>query len=524
MPLSEPVRIYWAVGIAASIVLHASGVAGAVLLAERYTGRTVETQISFSNEGSAAAVPVATATEAAVVSQAATVAEPEKPAPAAAETVRQTSEPVEPVQPEIARATEQDSIAPSGTENATATTAETIDPLGSDDVAEQEKAATLLAEDAEATEPTAPEALSSLPPDTAETQSAAEAVDAASADIAQPVSTSEVPPSDKQETAVPFSDGASVAAANGAETVASSNSAVTGTGSGGSVETLSATTSAERLSGDRPETTALGGDSTQVETLTPVTTSGSGQAAPFSGGQETVAPIEQPFETALLVPARPGSVLGTAVDQPSDRYRRIVDFVRRYAGGDCFIALPAMSPGGVVTFQTFGRDKQREDAFRTALAGFDGLEAEVSGGNVADTQCLALSFAREVRRYPGFSLIIDLDEADMKSGTRLSGSVLNVQGRELHLLLVDNDGLVQSIDRFLEPGDTADRPFSAPLVLTGGPVVTKQILIAVATNDRLDALSEPVQEPAGSYFTRLSDEIEKTGADVDLAVEGFSVR
>src|SRR5262249_11540193 len=50
---------------------------------------------------------------------------------------------------------------------------------------------------------------------------------------------------------------------------------------------------------------------------------------------------QQPFETAILVPARPNSVLGTEVDQPTDRYRKIVDFIRGYGGGDCFIALPA---------------------------------------------------------------------------------------------------------------------------------------------------------------------------------------
>lgn len=73
-----------------------------------------------------------------------------------------------------------------------------------------------------------------------------------------------------------------------------------------------------------------------------------------------------------------------------------------------------MNPAGAVTFQTFGRDKAREDAFRKALLGLDGLQAEISSGNVANPQCLALSFARDIQRYPGFSLIIDLDEADMK--------------------------------------------------------------------------------------------------------------
>jgi hypothetical protein len=238
---------------------------------------------------------------------------------------------------------------------------------------------------------------------------------------------------------------------------------------------------------------------------------------------ETATPVE-PVETALLVPARPGSTLGTAVDKPSDRYRRIVDFIRHYPGGDCFIALPAMSLDGSVTFQTFGHDKAREDSFRQAIFDLDGLQAEIRSGNVADPQCLALSFARSAKRYPGFSLMIDLDEGEVASGTRLSGSVLNAMERELHLLLVDDDGRVQSADRFLSAGDSLDRPFDAPLVLTGGPVTTKQILIAITAEPPLPGLAAPVDESANSFFTKLGQEIDATGADVDLAVEGFSVR
>ena len=239
---------------------------------------------------------------------------------------------------------------------------------------------------------------------------------------------------------------------------------------------------------------------------------------------EAAQPVERPVETALLVPARPGSILGTEVDKPSDRYRRIVDFIRQYSAGDCFIALPAMNLDGDVTFQTFGRDKVREEQFREALSGLDDLRAEISTGDVANSQCLALSFARSAKRYPGFSLMIDLDEAEIASGARLSGSVLNADDRELHLLLVDDEGQVQSIDKFLAAGDGTDRTFETPLSLTGGPVVTKQILLAITTDPSLPILAEPVNEPANAFFDKLAREIAETGADIDLAVEGFSVR
>lgn len=494
--LTEPAKIYWAIGIAASLALHATGVAGAVLLADQYTTRkAVATEITFSDAVSPAVAPVSAAREVASASETATVAEPERLAPTATEaTAIPASETLAPVATEAGRAAEQETLGPSATNAAATLSPQAVQPL---DGAKPQTA-----------EMAVPETLSSAEPETAGEISAGqpETIAASSAEAVQSTTASEALSGSQPEVAA-------VAAAEDTGLVAP-----TSTASAVTAEPLQPDSALAPVEG--ATSLAATGSEASGQVVSPQSTS----TAQVPGGQETVAPIELPLQTALLVPARPGSVLGSEVDKPSDRYRRIVDFVRQYAGGDCFIALPAMSPAGAVTFQTFGRDKAREDAFRSALLGLDGLQAEISSGNVANPQCLALSFARDIRRYPGFSLIIDLDEADMKSGARLSGSVLNAKGRELHLLLVDNDGLVQSIDSFLKPGDGTDRPFSAPLVLTGGPVVTKQILIAVATDDRLQALSEPVSEQADVYFRRLGEEIQASGADIDLAVEGFSVR
>jgi hypothetical protein len=68
-----------------------------------------------------------------------------------------------------------------------------------------------------------------------------------------------------------------------------------------------------------------------------------------------------------------------------------------------------------------------------------------------------------------------------------------------------------------------DRTFSVPLTLTGGPVVTKQILIAIATEPPLWGLDK-ISEPAADFFHELATQVEASHADVDLAVEGFNVR
>jgi hypothetical protein len=652
---SEPAKIYWAIGIAASLAFHASGVAGAVLLADRYVEETVPTEITFSGQASPAAKPVPAQAEVATATETARVAEQEKLQPSVAETTaKATTEALQPLETGAVGVAAQEKLAPSAAEAPAKPVAETLQPVETDAERPAEAPPSLRPEAAadavaEAVQPVAPlEAQPGSRPESAAVVSDGDTVAAADAAAAavQPVAPLEAQPGSRPESAAVVSDGDTVAAADAAaaavqpvapleaqpgsrpesaavvsdgDTVAAADAAAAAVQPVAPLEaqpesqpesaavvsdgdTLVASDSSERLTSSAPGAAAVSGQpaekvaaleqSTSESTVPaivadqpaptarsesrPAQVVGALSAAepasepattlkpevlqpqPLDAGTEppagaatrpevlgptagpldadaesvpvapdapqAVKPVEEPVETALLVPARPDSSLGTEVDKPSDRYRRIVEFIRRYGGGDCFIALPAMSADGAVTFQTFGRDKVREDAFRQALFEVNGFEAEISSGNVADPQCLALSFARGAKRYPGFSLMIDLDEAEVASGTALSGSVLNAGGRELHLLLVDDEGRVQSLDNLLAAGDGTDRPFSTPLTLTGGPVATKQILIAIATDDPLAALAAPVDEPANAYFKRLGQEIAATGADVDLAVEGFSVR
>jgi hypothetical protein len=583
---SEPAKAYWTIGIVASVALHASAVAGAVLLADRYARSAVHTEITFSDEASPIATPAPSEAEVAAVSETAQMAEQEKLAPADPEAVtKPASETLQPLQADPAQTAEQETITPLGVEAAPSPSTQTVKPEQTE-VAAVSETEPASKPDSEAIQPVESDSLSeSVQP---------EKITGTSPETAQPIAPSEAPSEGSQETATVVSDSDALTASDSTERPASTEPSTIAPPPDEAAERISALeqpsgtplTSSETveqvaaLTADQPASTTVsappestsesvtslqpealqpsdavvaptstaptkpeviqpavgtmdgGAGSTGVaplptEVLQPTTGgqgSVTGRDAVIPGVSDTIQPVEQEVETALLVPARPDSSLGTEVDKPTDRYRRIVDFVRQYAGGDCFIALPAMSPDGAVTFQTFGRDKVREEAFKAALSGIDGFQAEVSNGDIADPQCLALSFARTTKRYPGFSLMIDLDEADIASGTRLSGKVLNAGERELHLLLIDDEGKVQSLDKVLEPGNATDRPFGTPLTLTSGPVVTKQILIAVATDKPLAALVGPLDQPATEYFAKLEQEIDATGADVDLAVEGFSVR
>lgn len=589
--LVEPSAVYWTIGILASLALHASGVAGAVLLADRYVQSAPPTEITFSDEASPVAAPLPSETEVAAVSESAIAQEHETLAPATPDpAANPASETLQPLETETAQTAQRETLTPSSAESAVSVATETVVPTQTEvaAVSETEQISTPVSEVSQVSrsEPEAAQPVESADAPAADTPASLQPQSVVETPVEgiDPAATPQALPEGPSETATAIYESDSFAASGNSDRVVSSTPS--STVSGEVPETIAAVETSTGVvppaSNEQPVATSIPAENlvpevatapSVGETLQPVTSvppetsglqpTGTGPIStapvqpealsPVTGssdtggesvgvvpaqpeviaptveipgaGPETVQPVEEPLETALLVPARPDSSLGTEVDKPTDRYRRIVDFVRQYSGGDCFIALPAMSPGGEVTFQTFGRDKQREDAFKQALLGLDGLRAEISSGDVADPQCLALSFARAAKRYPGFSLMIDLDEADFASGGSLSGSVLNAGDRELHLLLVDDEGKVQSLDRFLGSGGGTDRHFGTPLTLTGGRAVeTKQILVAIATDRPLPALAGPINQPADIYFAKLEKEIDATDADVDLAVEGFNVR
>lgn len=103
----------------------------------------------------------------------------------------------------------------------------------------------------------------------------------------------------------------------------------------------------------------------------------------------------------------------------------------------------------MVSLDGFADKPARLTQFLDAFGTVTGVAASTRGGTVSSPQCRVLSFARTLARYPGFSLQLDLVDRELSSGDVLSGAIANGAGRSVHLLLVDDEGKVQSMDRFL---------------------------------------------------------------------------
>ena len=235
-------------------------------------------------------------------------------------------------------------------------------------------------------------------------------------------------------------------------------------------------------------------------------------AEPSGGGDEQVA---------MTVPQAPV----TAPPKPSaaDSFAGVVRFLQTHDDGGCFVAMPSTRPGGLLGLDGFTDDGARLTRFVRDFETATSVAANPSSAVVSPAQCRALAFARTLPRYPKFSLRFALERRDLGNGEALSGTILNSADRPIHLLVVDDEGKVQSLDRHVVRS-ASGVSFAAPMTLTAGPVATVQLLVALSGDKPFETLDALNGKAADAFFDALTEEIAARGIATDLAIASFSVR
>lgn len=217
----------------------------------------------------------------------------------------------------------------------------------------------------------------------------------------------------------------------------------------------------------------------------------------------------------------PAPESGAAADQ--GLYAQVLNYLRGLPDIDCFAALPALGADGLLRLEVFGPAATGLEAFRTGLEAETGLVPAMVLRPISRGQCATLNFVRATPDYPATGLYFDLDARVIDSGSQLSGKIAgrNADKGALHLLLVDNAGRVQVLDRFLHP----DGRFSIPMTLQGGAVQTWQMLMAVAVPGRIEllrGLSGP--QAAAPLFSALKDTTRRNDLRPGVAVMAFALQ
>lgn len=230
-------------------------------------------------------------------------------------------------------------------------------------------------------------------------------------------------------------------------------------------------------------------------------------------------PVDQPAGG----PTDPGTLpvqAATEAPPPDPRLLQLVDRIRAQLTDPCLLALPIMRGEGELTVSLLS------DSDRNASALTDELVAGIEGDIGRETllldprQCPAVAFARRDTRYPVFGLGLQLDAQSVASGDSLRGQISNGTGYVQTLLLVDENGAVHDLRRFLLTSSRVTR-FDIPVARMRQPRDTRQLLIALATPQRLNTVTARAGDAAGPFFDALFAEIGQTAL---IGVASFDVR
>lgn len=235
-----------------------------------------------------------------------------------------------------------------------------------------------------------------------------------------------------------------------------------------------------------------------------------------------------PDDTVAAVPVIPPpterTVRRVPRTPPTSRDLAVADLIQRIQSNpapDCLVALPRrVGADGIGLTLISAQDDARAEFANRLLTRPEDAEIRQTPMLIDPRQCPALGFVAANRDYPATRIGIRIERAEVPSGNRLSGTLTNVRQRNLTLFLVDNNGVVHNLDRFVAQQDGTLR-FDVPVTRVGPRRDTKQLILAVASDDPLDQFSALSGQRAEDVFTNLSAALVR---DVALAVLAFDVR
>ncbi|MCU0911514.1 MAG: serine/threonine protein kinase [Rhodobacteraceae bacterium] len=263
--------------------------------------------------------------------------------------------------------------------------------------------------------------------------------------------------------------------------------------------------------------------------------------APESGVLTPDAPVAQTVLALNAVPEpQPPSAGGTpqpaaARPPPSAQDQAIGALVERIraatrtglselGGGveipPCQVALPRRDGAEGVGLAMISADEAlMEDFAQRALTAEDAAIRQTRT-LIDPRQCPVLDYVRLNRDYPATGIGLRVDTPVVESGGRLTGVLRGVAGRHVTLLLIDDNGVVQDLQRFLAFSGNLTR-FDVPVTRAGPSRDTSQLLLAIATRQPPDSIRARIGRLAEEVFADLGGE---PYANAALALATFDVR
>lgn len=263
-----------------------------------------------------------------------------------------------------------------------------------------------------------------------------------------------------------------------------------------------------------------------VPVVAPVQRALSPSLAPLSGSADRAAAEVVSALTTAALPgvARPAPrATVAAAAPPSAQDLAVGDLIARIRAtpsDPCLLALPRRDGAEGIGLELIAATDSAMAQFAAALLTPDDAGIRQTRTLVDPRQCAMIAYLRDNRDYPATRLGIAFDAAEVPSGGELSGVLRGVAGRYVLLLIVDNNGVVQDLQRFMSFSGNFAR-FTVPVTRVGPARDTSQSLIAISTDQPAATIRARDGQLAADVFREL-DEDEGPNAAIGFAT--FDVR
>jgi serine/threonine protein kinase len=216
------------------------------------------------------------------------------------------------------------------------------------------------------------------------------------------------------------------------------------------------------------------------------------------------APQPQPVQKAELNPPPPPPL------SPIEKARA---FVKAFDGGDCFFIKRLGGADGQHAYQAVGRELESFKRFDSDYKKEVGVEADLTLALITPEECPSLDLVRLGAAAGDSAPRIALANYEIGRGKPLAGTIANLGGRRLYLVLVDNDGVARRLEAKTQPGGDA-ATFSVPITPRADSIGPMQVLLAIVSDAPIPALETFRPASLKSAGARLVDEARRASASV----------
>jgi eukaryotic-like serine/threonine-protein kinase len=187
-----------------------------------------------------------------------------------------------------------------------------------------------------------------------------------------------------------------------------------------------------------------------------------------------------------------------AIVQTETASDRIIQYIRHYDGGNCFLALPTAIQPNSAAINGFGTDASAFQSFNDAFLKVMGFEPEIDFRRVTPSQCPTLAFLARVGTNTERSPKLAIAQANLKSGDVLEGW-LQSNAASVQLLVIDDEGLAHDVsNRLVAAGDR--RSFAMQFKRPPEGPAKPMLLVAVASAAPVSALKISAPAPSAELL------------------------